>query len=107
MMASLAHRISGLMLVLFVLGYLCLAALMASGGDGFATARDWLRGGAGRLFLWAGGAALVYHWVNGLRFLALDAGFGESREAMRLSAKLALAAGALAVLGLGAALGLS
>ena len=104
MMASLAHRVSGLMLIVFIVAYPCLLAVMLGGPEGFARAREALTSPLGRLFLWASGAALAYHWFNGLRFLLLDAGFGESREAMRTSAKLALGAGVAAALGLGAAL---
>jgi succinate dehydrogenase / fumarate reductase cytochrome b subunit len=33
------------------------------------------------------GTALIYHFCNGIRFLVLDAGFGETREIMRSSAR--------------------
>lgn len=92
------------MLVVFALGYVWLMAMMAGAPEEFVRAQAWLRAPAGRVFLWASGAALVYHWVNGLRFLALDAGLGESRGAMRFTARLALATGVAAAVALGAAL---
>jgi len=98
MLASFAHRINGLVLVLFVPVYVCLLSGLTGSPDDFSNTLDWMHGVAGRLMLWAVGAALIYHLVNGIRFLLLDAGFSETREAMRGSAKLSLAAGVVGAL---------
>jgi len=98
MLASFAHRISGLVLVLFVPIYICLLSGLTGSRDDFSSTLDWMHGTTGRLMLWVVGAALIYHLVNGIRFLLLDAGYLETRESMRLSAKFSLAVGVVGAL---------
>lgn len=87
MIASIAHRASGVVLFLFVPLYLWLLHGMTGSPESFASASEWLHSGLGKVSLWVVGTALIYHFCNGIRFLALDAGFGETREIMRSSAK--------------------
>lgn len=87
MIASIAHRASGVVLFLFVPLYLWLLHGMTGSPETFATASEWLHSGLGRFSLWVVGTALLYHFCNGIRFLVLDAGFGETRENMRNSAR--------------------
>ena len=96
MLASIAHRASGLLLVLFVPLYLWLLHSMTGSPDHYAASLDWLHSLTGKLSLWLVGVALLYHVSNGIRFLCLDAGWGESRDMMRLSAKLVMAVAAIA-----------
>ncbi len=101
MLASLLHRASGIVLVLFVPLYLWLLHLMTGSPESFAQAQAWMHTPLGRLLFWGVGAALIYHFANGIRFLLLDLGVGESRRAMRASARfvLGLFAGSLIALG--------
>ena len=96
MIASLAHRASGLLLVLFVPLYLWLLHGMTGSPEDFERAQAWMHSFLGQLSLWLVGVALIYHFCNGLRFLSLDAGWCESRAMMRLSARVVLAIAALA-----------
>ena len=98
MIASLAHRASGLILVLFVPLYLWLLHGMTGSPEDFDKAYQWMHSWPGKFSLWLVGVALVYHLCNGLRFLSLDAGWCESRDMMRLSAKVVLAIAVLAAL---------
>jgi succinate dehydrogenase cytochrome b subunit len=101
MLASFAHRISGVLLVLLLPGYLyCLNALTGSPDD-YSRLQAGMHSVPGRFMLWLAGTALIYHLVNGIRFILLDAGCLESRDSMRLTARLSLAVGALAALALG------
>ncbi|GMQ99466.1 MAG: succinate dehydrogenase, cytochrome b556 subunit [Zetaproteobacteria bacterium] len=104
MLASLAHRASGMMLVLFIPVYLWLLHAMTGAPEDFAAARAWLHLPLGRIVLWLVGASLIYHIVNGVRFLCLDAGWGESREMMRFTARVTIGIGVVAVTILGVAL---
>ncbi len=104
MLASLLHRVSGLVLVLFVPLYLWLLHGMTGSPQSFAEASAWMHSPPGRLLLWLVGVSLVYHFCNGVRFLMLDAGWGESRRMMRLSARAVLAIAAIAAIGFGVAL---
>jgi len=91
MLASIAHRASGMILVLFVPLYLWLLYGMTGSPEHYAATLEWLHSLTGKLSLWLVGVALIYHVSNGIRFLCIDAGWGESREMMRLSAKLVMA----------------
>lgn len=90
MVASLVHRASGIALVLFVPLYLWLLHGMTGSEQNFAKADAWMHSGIGKFYLWVAGTALSYHFCNGIRFLCLDAGWGESRNMMRNSARLVL-----------------
>ncbi|MDQ6995829.1 MAG: succinate dehydrogenase, cytochrome b556 subunit [Mariprofundus sp.] len=98
MIASIAHRGSGLILVLCAPLYLWLLHGMADNAANFATVFDWLHSGMGKFSLWLAGVALVYHFCNGIRFLTMDAGWGESRARLRSSAKMVIAVSAVAAL---------
>ena len=98
MIASLGHRASGLVLVLFVPLYLWLLHGMTGSAENFMTASDWLHSFIGQFSLWIVATALIYHFCNGIRFLLIDAGIGESRAQMRASARLVLAISAIAAL---------
>ncbi len=104
MVASILHRGSGIVLVLLTPLYLWLLHRMTASPDEFVEAAAWLRSGWGRLLLFAGGVALVVHYANGIRFLLLSFGVGETREGMRRGARLALWAGVLGAIVLGVAL---
>ncbi len=91
MIASLAHRASGLILVLFVPLYLWLLHGMTGSPDHFEQVQVWLHSGLGKFSLWLAGTSLFYHFCNGLRFLTIDAGWCESRSMLRLSARIVIA----------------
>jgi len=95
MIASLAHRASGLILVLFVPLYLWLLHGMTGSPDHFEQMQVWLHSGPGKFSLWLAGVALFYHFCNGLRFLAIDAGWLEGRNVLRLSARIVIGAAIL------------
>jgi len=98
MLASIAHRASGMALVLFVPLYLWLLHGMTSSPDHYDATLRWLHSLPGKCSLWLAGVALVYHVSNGIRFLLLDVGWGASRHMMRFSAKLVLVIAAFAAL---------
>ena len=101
MIASIAHRASGLLLVLFVPCYLWILHGMTGSPQDFDASVALLRSPLGRLGLWLASVALLYHFCNGIRFLCLDAGWGESRAMMRYSAYAVIAITLIAVLVLG------
>lgn len=104
MIASIAHRASGILLFLFVPLYLWLLHNMTGSPENFASAFEWLHSGLGKFSLWIVGTALIYHFFNGIRFLVLDAGFGETRESMRGSAVNVIIIAAVTAIVLGALL---
>lgn len=98
MVASLAHRTSGLVLVLFVPFYLWVLHGMTASPDDFTHMRTMLHQPLGRLTLWLAGVAIVYHFCSGIRFLCLDAGWGETPATMRATARLVLGIAVLSAL---------
>jgi len=104
MLASLAHRASGLMLVLFIPIYLWLLHGLSGTPEDFSHVQSWMHAPFGRIMLWLAGASLIYHIANGFRFLCLDAGWGEARETMRFTARVVIAVGMVGVVILGVAL---
>ncbi|MBL1351943.1 MAG: succinate dehydrogenase, cytochrome b556 subunit [Zetaproteobacteria bacterium] len=91
MVASIAHRISGVLLILFVPFYLWLLHGMTGSPEEFQQSLGFLHSSLGKVSLWLVSVAVVYHFCNGIRFLCLDAGWGESRNMMRSSARMVLA----------------
>jgi succinate dehydrogenase / fumarate reductase cytochrome b subunit len=90
MVASIAHRASGMALILFMPFYLWVLHGMTGTPEDFDQAVVLLHSPVGRLILWVAGTAVVYHFCNGIRFLTLDAGWCESQQMMRLSARIVL-----------------
>jgi len=82
MAASIAHRISGVVLAFFIPLYLWLLSAMVGSSAGFRCGMQILHSFWGGSLLWLAGTALLYHFCNGVRFLLLDAGVGEQRETM-------------------------
>jgi len=98
MIASIAHRASGLTLVLLAPACLWLLHDMGSSAENFTVISNWLHSGLGKFFLWLAGVALIYHFCNGIRFLTIDAGWGESRSRLRSGATMAIGVSVFAAL---------
>jgi len=90
MLASIMHRASGILLFMTIPLAFWLLLTMSHNTTGYLYGMTWLHHPIGKALLWLTTITLFYHFINGLRFLCLDIGFGESREAMKLSAKLVL-----------------
>ncbi len=88
MFASIAHRASGIFLVFIIPAALWLLLAMAHGSIAYMYGLAWLQSATGTVVLWLTCVALFYHFSNGIRFLLLDIGKTDSREAMKLSAKI-------------------
>jgi succinate dehydrogenase / fumarate reductase cytochrome b subunit len=92
---SIAHRISGFLLVLLLPPLVFLLQLSLAGEAEYRTVADWLLSISGRaaLFLFAWG--LLHHFLAGLRYLLLDVDIGVDRPVYRHSAWLVLVAAPL------------
>lgn len=99
-LASILHRVSGVLMVLSIPLFAHLFHQSLAGPDGFASAAATLTSWPMRLFLLVLGWSLLHHLLAGVRFLALDLGLGVERETARRSAQLVIgAAVALLILG--------
>jgi succinate dehydrogenase / fumarate reductase cytochrome b subunit len=96
---SFLHRVSGVLLVLFIPMSILVLERSLAGEAGFADVASWLGHPLGMLmalvFLWA----LIHHLFAGLRFLLLDLDVGMEPAAARTTAWTVLVAAiAVAVL---------
>ncbi|OGO90181.1 MAG: succinate dehydrogenase, cytochrome b556 subunit [Coxiella sp. RIFCSPHIGHO2_12_FULL_42_15] len=83
---SICHRISGVLLFLFIpiLIYFLHQTLLSP--EHFATALNTLQKGGMRFLFWVMMCVTLFHLVAGVRHLIMDMGFGESVTAGRNSA---------------------
>lgn len=101
-MASIAHRISGVLLFLGVAYLLWLLDLALSSAAGFGRAQALLATAPPKLVLLGVLAALAYHLLAGVKHLLLDLHIGDSMAAARLASWVVFALTALVVALLGA-----
>jgi len=98
---SILHRLSGVLMVLAIPIFAALFARALSDGTGFASAAAWAASPLGQLALLLLGWSLLHHLLAGIRYLALDLGWGLDRPTARKTAWISLY-GALALTLVGA-----
>ena len=84
--ASILHRISGVILFLLIPILLWFLQISLQSAADFASARAALDNIWLKLCVWGFLAALVYHLLAGIRHMIMDMGYGESLQAGRRSA---------------------
>lgn len=89
--ASILHRISGVVLLLLLPLMIYFLDLSLKSVDSYADLQILLTRPYCKLVLWFFGAALTYHTLAGIRHLLLDLGFGEHLSAGRRSAIILIA----------------
>lgn len=91
--ASILHRISGV-IMLVTLGFLVwLFALSLSSPEGFAQASDIVAYPLVKFVVWGILTAIGYHLLAGLRHLVMDLGYWEELVSGNISAKVVIALG--------------
>lgn len=98
MALSILHRIAGVWLSVGLVPLVYWLASVAAGEAAYERARALLGGGLFRSLLLSWLAAWCYHFVNGLRHLSWDAGFGLERTQARRSARVVIVVAALGLL---------
>ncbi len=96
--ASILHRVSGVITFVAVGILLWLLSISLSSPMGFMEATDIVDGFFVKFILWGILTALAYHIVGGVRHLLMDLGHFEELDSGMMSAKVAF--GATAVLSL-------
>lgn len=84
--ASVLHRISGIILFLLLPFILYLLSQSLTSMESFAGVHHLLASPYYKLVLWAFAAALIYHVLAGIRHIIMDMGFGEELNSGRRSA---------------------
>jgi succinate dehydrogenase / fumarate reductase, cytochrome b subunit len=95
MTLSILHRVSGIALIVALLGLVVWLTSIGFGAASYASVLPVVTGSAARVLMSLAVMALIYHFCNGLRHLAWDIGWGFERGAARRSAVLVLVATAL------------
>ena len=90
MVLSILHRMTGLFLALGLCALVYWLLSAAAGESAYGQAAWLLRGGLFRALLYAWLASFCYHFLNGLRHLAWDAGLGLERVHARRSARVVI-----------------
>jgi succinate dehydrogenase / fumarate reductase, cytochrome b subunit len=78
-LASITHRVSGVIVFVGIAGLLYLLDISLTSEADFASLRDGL-GPVSKFLLWGVLSALAYHLIAGVKHLFLDIGIGESKE---------------------------
>ena len=95
--ASILHRLSGILLFFVIPGLLCLLDCSLKSADSFAAVQTLLTGGIAKLVLFVALAGLVYHFLAGVKHLVMDWGIAESLEGGRAFATVTLLVSAAAI----------
>jgi len=85
--ASILHRISGVILFLLIPAFLWIFAISLKSPEGFFVVRRYLTCPLSKLVLLAVLLTLFYHLLAGIRHLFMDAGIGEGLTQARFSAQ--------------------
>lgn len=95
---SIGHRISGILLFVGIAGLLCIFDESLESSESFNALQVYLSGSLAKFVLWAVLAALIYHFVAGVKHLLMDLGIGETLEGAQLGAKIVLGISAVLII---------
>lgn len=80
MVSSILHRATGIALAAGTLLLVCLLSALAAGPEAFATVRAFCASWIGMLLLLGWTWSLAFHFLNGIRHLLQDLGWGYRPE---------------------------
>ena len=95
--ASILHRLSGVIVFLLVPVLLWLLDKSLSSPEGFAQVQAVLNSYIVRFVVWVFVAGLLFHFIMGIKHLLADLGFAEELQSGRVAATIALILAAIAV----------
>ena len=96
--ASILHRISGLILFLFIPLMLWALSFSLSSSQDFDTLAQFFTTPLMKLIVWGVLAAFIYHFVAGIRHLLMDIHIGEELKSGRLSAWITIVLSAVLII---------
>ncbi len=85
-LVSICHRVSGVVVFLFIPAILCLLGHSLESKASFDEMLAWMQAPVWKIFIWVLAVGLYFHVVAGLRHLLMDIHLGESLIAARISA---------------------
>ncbi len=97
--ASILHRLSGVIVFLLVPVLLWILDKSLSSPEGFDHVKNVVFGNVFvRLIVWVFAAGLIYHFIAGIKHLLADLGVAEELQSGRIAATIALVLSAIAIL---------
>lgn len=98
---SVLHRISGVVIFLFIPFMLYILHQSLISQSSFEAIQSCLQHPVAKTFVWMMLAAVIFHLFAGIRHLMMDLGFAEGRQAGRFTAWLVISIAAIAVILMG------
>jgi succinate dehydrogenase / fumarate reductase, cytochrome b subunit len=102
--ASILHRVSGVILFLMIPGLLYLLDFSLVSENNYRNMIDLFHSPGARLLLWLGMSSLIYHVLAGLKHLLMDFGLFEGLKTSKYSSMVVMLLGALYAVFLGVVL---
>lgn len=99
--ASILHRISGIVLFLLLPFMLCLLSKSLHSEEVFIHVKSMLESPLYKLLVWAFSAAMAYHIIAGIRHIIMDMGVGEELATGRRTSILVIVLAVIATILLG------
>jgi succinate dehydrogenase / fumarate reductase cytochrome b subunit len=99
--ASILHRISGVLLFLFLPALLWVLQQSLASSASFDGIKYYFNGAIAKFFIWLFFSSLIYHLLAGFRHLMMDADVGESLAVGRLTARLVIVLATIASICIG------
>ncbi len=96
--ASILHRLSGVIVFLLVPVLLWLLDKSLSSPEGFAQVQAIFGGFIVRFIVWVFVAGLLFHFIMGIKHLLADLGFAEELQSGRVASTVALILAAISVI---------
>lgn len=96
--ASILHRLSGVIVFLLVPVLLWLLDKSLSSPEGFAQVQEIFNGFFVRFIVWVFVAGLIYHFIAGVKHLLADLGFAEELQSGRIAATISLILSAIGII---------
>ena len=95
--ASILHRLSGVIVFLLVPVLLWILDKSLSSPEGFAQVQEIMNGFVVRFIVWVFVAGLIFHFVAGVKHLLAEVGVAEELESGRLASTIALILSAIGI----------
>ena len=95
--ASILHRLSGVIVFLLVPVLLWILDKSLSSPEGFAQVQEIMSGFVVRFIVWVFVAGLIYHFIAGIKHLLADRGIAEELQSGRTAATIALILSAIGI----------
>jgi succinate dehydrogenase / fumarate reductase cytochrome b subunit len=99
--ASIFHRVTGVLLLIYVPFLLYYMHLSLGGSLGFLSVKATLNTFCGKGFLWLFLTAFLYHVLAGLKHIVMDFGCWESLRAARISSWIVILLGVVGAIFMG------